>query len=75
MSVFLLIVGICTGVSVFIAIALLLTYAWDYSYIDLCIEFETPEAKKYRRLKSIIKISCSLAIVFSLLCLCIFIFM
>lgn len=65
MSTFILIIGICTGLAVLLAIALCIVYAWNYSYIrmSLILEHDKREVKKFKLLKGLIKLSSTLAVI------------
>lgn len=69
MSTFILIIGICTGLAVFLAIALCIVYAWNYSYIRMSLIFEhdKKEVKKFKLFKVLIKLSSALAVILALL--------
>lgn len=69
MSTFILIIGICTGLEVFLAIALWIIYAWDYSYIRMSLIFENnkKEVEQYKLFKGLIKLSSTLAVILVLL--------
>lgn len=69
MSTFILIIGICTGLEVFLAIALWIVYVWDYGYIRMSLIFENnkKEVKKFKLLQGLIKLSSALAVILVLL--------
>jgi hypothetical protein len=71
MSMFFLILYLCTGLSVLLTVVLCIAYAWDYSYIEMSLLFnmDKKEVKKYKRLKKSIKVSTFISVVLLLLCL------
>lgn len=71
MSVFYLIIMICTGLLVFLSIVLWIVFAGDYSAIQMTLKlgFDKKEIENIKLFKGLIKVSTYLAVVLSLLLL------
>ena len=69
MSVAYLIVGICTGLTVFLAIGLWIVYAWDYYDIQktLSLGMDRKEIEQIKLFKGLIKLFSTIAVILVLL--------